>query len=814
MSRRLARGVSLLSVLLGGIQLGSAQAPPSTMTTTYTHSSGSITVNYALHSLRGPNFDVYVQNPGGGYTAHTPSRPARTYLGTVDGYPGAIAAAQLRDDGSLRTTIIFEDGTRWKGNTLSMTIPSAASFTPDYPTTVAPSGGAGSSVYAADVAFDLTPSYYTITGSNVDDALEIVEYCLMEVDATYLRDAAILQRLGRVVVRTSTADDPYAGSDSNGVLLPGMRDEWNSVLSTTLPPTSYDLAAVIHQGAGGGLAYVGAIGGSNRYSANGTYSSGDFTSPWRHEAGHNWSSGHYEGGQPEGPTIMSGNSLARFSSCELAKIIGHRNAKAGILDNLGAYPFPLPPRANGGRAQLNPSHSAVTFDVLANDSDSNGEALTILSFDSSSNKGGAITRSVGTGPGGRDQLIYTPASTFLPTSASTDWFTYRIQDASGQQATGYVAVKAAAQPSAPWTGSDIGSVGVAGSSFFDNGIYTLNGAGTDIYGAADGFRFVSQPLNGDGEIVARVASIENTHAWAKSGVMIRETLAANSKNVTMALGAANGYVSQVRSTSGGSTTTTTGVAATPPGWVKLNRTGSTFTASYSADGATWTVMNTYTVTMTSNVYIGIVTSSHNNSTLCTATFDNVKVSTPFPAMWTSTGDIGTVAVTGSHSYNGGPAEYTVTASGADIWTTADEFRYIAQPLAGDGEIVARVISVENVNQYAKAGVMIRETLNANAKNVTMAICPSGQIVGQRRSTTGGSSAVTYGSYTSGTPTWVKINRTGDTFTTSYSSDGATWNVLATYSVTMASNIYIGLALTSHIDGTLCTSAIDNVAVTP
>ena len=56
--------------------------------------------------------------------------------------------------------------------------------------------------------------------------------------------------------------------------------------------------------------------------------------------------------------------------------------------------------------------SAVTIDVLANDADSNGDALTLFSFAAQSAQGGTLSRSVGTGPGGRDEIIYTPAAGF------------------------------------------------------------------------------------------------------------------------------------------------------------------------------------------------------------------------------------------------------------------------------------------------------------------------------------------------------------------------------------------------------------------
>src|SRR5262249_44574214 len=79
-----------------------------------------------------------------------------------------------------------------------------------------------------------------------------------------------------------------------------------------------------------------------------------------------------------------------------------------------------------------------------------------------------------------------------------------------------------------WQTQDIGSVGKGGLAAFDQaGTYTLAGAGADIGGTSDAFRFAYQTLTGDGAILARVASQDNTNSSAKAGVMIRGGLAAN-----------------------------------------------------------------------------------------------------------------------------------------------------------------------------------------------------------------------------------------------------------------------------------------------
>ncbi len=180
----------------------------------------------------------------------------------------------------------------------------------------------------------------------------------------------------------------------------------------------------------------------------------------------------------------------------------------------------------------------------------------------------------------------------------------------------------------PWTTGDIGSVGVTGEATHASGVYTVKGSGVDIYGTADSFRFAHQPASGDCDIRIRVSAQTNTNAWAKAGVMIRESLQPNSRFTLMAITPSNGFRFQTRTTTGGGSTSTVvggSLNAAPNNWVRLTRSGNTFTGYKSVDGVTWTQVASTTVSMGSNAFIGLAVCSHNNSVLSTATIDNVTV---------------------------------------------------------------------------------------------------------------------------------------------------------------------------------------------
>ena len=175
----------------------------------------------------------------------------------------------------------------------------------------------------------------------------------------------------------------------------------------------------------------------------------------------------------------------------------------------------------------------------------------------------------------------------------------------------------------PWVGADIGSPGLPGSASYSGGTFTLSGSGSDIWGTADAFQFVYQSLTGDGEILAQVTGLGNTDPWAKAGVMIRESLAAGSANAAMLVTPGNGTTFQRRTATGAASTSTAGTAATVPIWVRLVRSGNTLTGYASADGVSWTLVGSDTISMSATVLIGLVVTSHNNALLDTAMVDSV-----------------------------------------------------------------------------------------------------------------------------------------------------------------------------------------------
>ena len=161
--------------------------------------------------------------------------------------------------------------------------------------------------------------------------------------------------------------------------------------------------------------------------------------------------------------------------------------------------------------------------------------------------------------------------------------------------------------------------------------------------------------------------------------------------------------------------------------------------------------------------------------------------------------------------------YTVVGSGADIYNTSDEFHYVYMPLPGDGSIEVRVDSMDNTHVWAKAGVMIRRTLDPDAAHVCLDVTPDNLVELTTREFAGNA---TVGDATEADsitlPHWLRLTYQGDILTAEHSADRQTWNPVgddSTLYLPMV-NAYVGLAVTSHVDAnTPCTAVFLNVEVT-
>ena len=217
------------------------------------------------------------------------------------------------------------------------------------------------------------------------------------------------------------------------------------------------------------------------------------------------------------------------------------------------------------------------------------------------------------------------------------------------------------------------------------------------------------------------------------------------------------------------------------------------------------------------------------------------VTSALPNGWASV-DVGTPLMAGTADYSTGDQTFYVDGSGADVYSTNDQFHYVYQTLTGDGTIVARVRYQWNTNPSAKAGIMFKETPTSGATYLAALVFPDvspntpntngvactidgcaaplppivptiGKGVKIQYTTTGGiSSSTPLVNYLSPNK-WLKLQRAGNTFTAWQSLDGVAWNLIGKHTIAMASTATVGLFVTSHNIGQLDSVGFDSVSVT-
>jgi len=321
-------------------------------------------------------------------------------------------------------------------------------------------------VYDFEVGVEIgSRAFFASTAYNGDLAIAQakVQTLPVNMDKRYLHGAGVKHVLGTVIIRTNTAADPNretitgtGGSSTANASLTAFRDYWNT--HPLEVGNTHDLAIYHVLSAPSGLAWVNSVGGSNRYATVG----GNGPDSWAngtavHEFGHSWNLAHnnssglfYEskprnnagsataGGSDVFVSVMNGSgdhNIARLATEEAAKVLEAKEKKLsfGTRNN---DPGPVKPFGAYDKITIISSESPVLIDVIANDYDANNDVLDVRLLDTVSQKGAKISLSEGTGPGGRNQIVYTP----VDGSSESDFFHYTVFDATGRTDFGAVYV--------------------------------------------------------------------------------------------------------------------------------------------------------------------------------------------------------------------------------------------------------------------------------------------------------------------------------------------------------------------------------------
>jgi hypothetical protein len=365
-----------------------------------------------------------------------------------------------------------------------------------------------------------------------------------------------------------------------------------------------------------------------------------------------------------------------------------------------------------------------------------------------------------------------------------------------------------------WSCADIGKPLPHGSDALANGTWTVQGSG-DIWGSRDNVHFDWQTLAGDGALSAEVLAQTVSDPWAKAGVMLRGSPDRGAPFYAALVTPGHGIIVQYRKAQGATAVTISSQPGAIPTFLRVVRVGTAFSASSSADGVHWTLLPRATVSiggLSGPVLAGLAVTSHKNSVLSTATFSavGVEVATACPSPW-SCANVGKPFPPGSASSVG---DLWMVQGSGDLWGVADNVQFDWQALSGNGAVSARVLAQTVSDPWAKAGVMLRGSIDRGAPFYAALATPGHGIIVQYRQAQG-ARAVTISSQPGGSPVYLRVARTGTTFSAYSSADGINWSQLPRSAVTISSlggPALAGLAVTSHKNGKLSAATFEAITI--
>jgi hypothetical protein len=376
---------------------------------------------------------------------------------------------------------------------------------------------------------------------------------------------------------------------------------------------------------------------------------------------------------------------------------------------------------------------------------------------------------------------------------------------------------------ADWVSSDVGSTGMAGTAVKNGGVWTVRGAGSDIWGTEDSFQYLHKPaLLGHANLDVRLDDVSNTHPFAKAGLMLRGSLDPNAAAVIVSLKPNNEIEFMHRPTAGAQMVYDGGTVVSLPVWLQLSWvetsgggsgvTPFTVTASISHDGTTWSALGEAQLSApsASSVQAGAVVLSHDPGQLNTAHFEGLSM---LPEGWRST-DIGNTGIRGSASVDEANLNDVVTieGAGADIWGPADSFQFVHHTAPSDYDYLEdyQLLRIDNTHRFAKAGLMVRDGLAPDAVNMILDIKPDGGVEFMAR-TCKGCETQYLGGTTVTLPIDLFIVKRGNTFDAYVGqyANPSSRRLVGSVTLPLGPTFEFGFAVTSHDVGRLTTAVFDH-----
>jgi len=400
-----------------------------------------VTILATKRTNRSQNFEVLLQQEDGSFKQMNPG-PVNTYQGYIEEYPNYKIGAVITQNGvfvdiltpSNKVIEIAPNGNKKyyiqlsKSNTHKQQLDcnviqvkeEKEDFSSFQKSTLTSKNRGRETVKQAELGFDIAWTAYNARyGRNTNDVRSNIDQFINMMNTIWIRDVMVEHVIGKVIIRTSAASCPYERAGNRNVSnasLNQVKDIWNSGAHGN----THDLATLHVGGGGGGLAWVGKVNESLKYSVTDGGSKHAWRGFNRHEIGHTWGLRHGHGRpelKPNGQAfgIMRGGPHDRATSDEAKTMIDERNSSN--LKDIGPYRTSnIRPYGNRDWVTVRKG-SNITIDVLANDYDANRDAISIATFDTNGKNGGVIRR------GNGNTLVYTASG-----GIGEDRFYYTVTD--------------------------------------------------------------------------------------------------------------------------------------------------------------------------------------------------------------------------------------------------------------------------------------------------------------------------------------------------------------------------------------------------
>lgn len=361
------------------------------------------------------------------------------------------------------------------------------------------------------------------------------------------------------------------------------------------------------------------------------------------------------------------------------------------------------------------------------------------------------------------------------------------------------------------SGSDIGTVGAAGSSVYTSGAYSVSGSGADITGTQDSFEFVSMPISGNSVLSTRITGFTSADSNGTAGLMLRDSSASGAPFAAVVITGSRKVEFVRRTSTGVAATVTAGQTVNLPVYLQIVRNNGIVTATYSSDGTTWSTLGSAEISLRTDLLGGLSVCSHKPGQFAVLTCDAPNVGDGSQPAYAglSLYSVGVADLAPSASVSGS-ASFTLTGAGYFApGTTLESVSYLARKNFVDAAISTHVKDARPGFPPMRAGLMIRESVVESSRFAALSLNAQGRVVFEYRSSPGAFAVTTTFNETA---RYLLLDRKGATITAMVSTDGSNWRTLATGRVSFRQDPYLGLFNVSSYPTSVVTSDFDGFDV--